>query len=65
LKETLFGSLAQARAGLESWRRDCNGVRALSALANRTRTPEEFRAQHIAVAAMTSNVQNFNPGLYA
>ena len=63
MKETLFGSLAQARAGLESWRRDCNGVRALSALANRT--PEEFRAQHIAVAAMTSNGPNFNPELYA
>jgi putative transposase len=63
LNETLFGSLAQARADLESWRSDYNGVRPHSALANRT--PEEFRAQHIAVAAMTSNGQNFNPGLYA
>ena len=63
LNETLFGSLAQARADLESWRRDYNGVRPHSALANRT--PEEFRAQHIAVAAMTSNGPNFNPGLYA
>jgi putative transposase len=63
LNETLFGSLAQARADLETWRSDYNGVRPHSALANRT--PEEFRAQHIAVAAMTSNGQNFNPGLYA
>jgi putative transposase len=64
LNETLFGSLAQARADLESWRRDYNGVRPHSALANRT--PEEFRAQHIAVAAiMASNGQNLNPGLYA
>src|SRR5215510_13739437 len=63
LNETLFGSLAQARTDLEFWRRDYNGVRPHSALANRT--PEEFRAQHIAVAAMTSNGPNFNPGLYA
>lgn len=63
LNETLFGSLPQARAVLDSWRSDYNGVRPHSALANRT--PEEFRAQHIAIAAMTSNGQNFNPGLYA
>jgi putative transposase len=63
LNETLFGSLPQARAVLDSWRSDYNGTRPHSALANRT--PEEFRAQHIAIAAMTSNGQNFNPGLYA
>ena len=40
-----------------------NGSRPHSALANRT--PAEFRTQHIAVAAMTSDGQNFNPGLYA
>jgi putative transposase len=63
LNETLFGSLPQARAVLDSWRSDYNGARPHSALANRK--PEEFRAQHIAIAAMTSNGQNFNPGLYA
>src|SRR5262245_30335052 len=63
LNETLFGSLAQARTDLEFWRSDYNAVRPHSALANRT--PEEFRAQHIAVAAMTSNGQSFNPGPYA
>src|SRR5262245_271737 len=52
-----FGSLAQARSDLESWRIDYNGVRPHSALANWT--------PHIAVAALTSNCQNFNPGLYA
>src|SRR5262245_20134107 len=62
LNETLFGSLTQARAVLDSWRSDYNGVRPHSALANRT--PEEFRAQHFAIAAMTSNGQNFNSGLY-
>ena len=44
------------------WRADYNGVRPHSALANRT--PEEFRAQHFAVAASAGNGQNFNPGLY-
>ena len=63
LNETLFGSVAQARAILDSWRIDYNGVRPHSALANRT--PEEFRAQHIAVAASRGNGQNFNPGLYS
>jgi putative transposase len=63
LNETLFGSLAQARVDLEAWRIDYNRVRPHSALANRT--PAEFRAQHTAVAAKTSNGQNFNPGLYA
>jgi putative transposase len=59
LNETLFGSLAQARAVLDFWRGDYNGVRPHSALANRT--PEEFRAQHLAVAAGTGNGHNFNP----
>jgi putative transposase len=57
LNETLFVSLPQARAVLEAWRLDYNGVRPHSALANRT--PEEFRAQHIAVAATSGNGQNF------
>ncbi len=63
LNETLFVSLSQARAVLDAWRADYNGVRPHSALANRT--PEEFRAQHIAVAASAGNGQNFNPGLYS
>ena len=43
LNETLFGSLAKARADLEAWRIDYNGSRSHSAaLANRT--PAEFRA---------------------
>ena len=62
LNETLFVSLPQARAVLDAWRADYNGVRPHSALANRT--PEEFRDQHIAVAANRGNGQNFNPGLY-
>ena len=61
LNETLFASLPQARAVLEAWRADYNGVRPHSALANKT--PEEFRAQHIAVAANAGNGQNFSPGL--
>ena len=53
---------AQVRAVLEAWRLDYNGVRPHSALANRT--PEEFRAHHIAVAETTASGQNFYPGLY-
>jgi len=49
--------LSKSPAVLDFWRSD--GVRPHSALANRT--PEEFRAQHIAVAASRSNDQNFNP----
>ena len=60
--ETLFASLPQARAVLDAWRADYNGVRPHSALANRT--PEEFRAQHIAIAAGRGDGQNFTPGLY-
>jgi putative transposase len=62
LNETLFASLAQAREVLDAWRADYNRARPHSALANKT--PEEFRAQHIAVAASRSNGQNFTPGLY-
>jgi transposase InsO family protein len=51
--------LSKSPAVLDFWRSDYNGVRPHSALANRT--PEEFRAQHIAVAASRSNDQNFNP----
>jgi putative transposase len=61
LNETLFVSLPQARSVLDAWRTDYNGVRPHSALANKT--PEEFRAQHIAVAASVGNGQNFSPGL--
>jgi putative transposase len=63
LNETLFSSLPHARAVLEAWCTDYNGVRPHSALANRT--PEEFRAQHIAVAASARNGQNFTSGLYS
>jgi putative transposase len=63
LNETLFASLSQARAVLDAWRADYNGVRPHSALANRA--PEEFRAQHIAIAASIDNGHNFNPGLYS
>jgi putative transposase len=62
LNETLFVSLPQAREVLDAWRADYNGVRPHSALANRT--PEEFRAQYIAVAVDCGNGQNFAPGLY-
>ena len=62
LNETLLASLPQARAVLDAWRADYNGVRPHSALANRT--PKEFRAHHIAVARSRGNGQNFNPGLY-
>jgi putative transposase len=61
--ETLFASPAEARALLEAWRADYNGVRPHSALANRT--PEEFRAQLIAIAASPGNGQDLNPGLYS
>jgi putative transposase len=54
-------SLSQARSVLDAWRTDYNGVRPHSALANKT--PEEYRAQHIAVAASAGNGQNFSPGL--
>ena len=49
LNETLFASLPQARAVLEACRIDDNAVRPHSALGNKT--PQEFRAHHIAVAA--------------
>ena len=62
LNETLFVSLPHARAVLEAWRIDYNRVRPHSGLANRT--PEEFRAEYIAVAASAGNGQNFTPGLY-
>ena len=61
LNETLFSSLSQARSVLAAWQADFNTVRPHSALANRT--PQEFRNQHIAVAASRGNGQNFNPGL--
>ncbi len=63
LNETLFVSLPHARAVLDAWRADYNGVRPHSALANKT--PEEFRAHHLAVATSIGDGQNFNPGLYS
>ena len=62
LNETLFAALSGARAVLDAWRADYNGERPHSALANRT--PEAFRAHHIAIADSTDSGQNFNPGLY-
>jgi len=62
LNETLFSSLAVARAVLEAWREDYNRVRPHSALANRT--PQEFHDDHLALAAATANGRNINPGLY-
>ena len=62
LNETLFASLPHARAVLDAWRADYNGVRPHSALANQT--PQEFRAQHIAVAASRHNGQDLTPGPY-
>jgi putative transposase len=59
LNEILFASPPQARAGLEAWRIDYNGVRPHSALANQT--PEELRARHIAVAARRTSTQNSTP----
>lgn len=61
LNETLFSSLSEARRVLAEWREDYNRVRPHSALANRT--PEEFRTQHLALAASCVQGQEFNPGL--
>src|SRR4029078_12006903 len=61
LNETLFVSLAQARAGPRPRRTDSTGGLPHSALANKT--PEEFRAHHLAVAASVASGQNFSPGL--
>jgi putative transposase len=55
LNETLFSSLSEARAVLVSWQADYNGVRPHSGLANKT--PWEFRAEHITVAASRTNAQ--------
>ena len=62
LNETLFSSLSQARGVLASWQADYNNVRPHSSLSNRT--PSEFRAHHIVLAASQTNDQNFNPGLH-
>jgi putative transposase len=61
LNETLFSSLAEARSLLAEWRDDYNRVRPHSALRNRT--PEAFKAHHIALAANPGTGQNFTPGL--
>ena len=62
LNETLFSTLAEARSVLTDWRDDYNRVRPHSALANKT--PEEFRAHHMALAALARHEQDFTPGLY-
>jgi putative transposase len=62
LNETLFSSLSQTREILSSWQADYNDVRPHSSLANRT--PREFRAHHIVLAASGTDEQNFNPGLH-
>jgi hypothetical protein len=57
LNETLFASLPQARAELDAGvptTTECAHIRR-----SPTRTPEEFRAQHIAVAANAGSGQNF------
>lgn len=59
LNETLFVSLPHARAVLDAWRADYNGVRPHSALANKT--PEEFRAHHLAVATSIGDGQKLQP----
>lgn len=61
LNETLFSTLAEARAVLARWRRDYNQVRPHSALANKT--PEEFHAHHLALAVTNDQGQNSSPGL--
>ena len=61
LNETLFSTLHEARAVLARWCRDYNEVRPHSALANRT--PEEFRAHHLALAVTNDQGQDISPGL--
>ena len=61
LNETLFSSLDEARAVLADWRNDYNTERPHSALVNKT--PEEYREHHQALAGITGNGQNTNPGL--
>jgi len=64
LNETAFSSLPEARVLLAEWQDDLadyNRVRPHSALANQT--PEEFKAQHFALAAMSLYGHDFNPGL--
>lgn len=61
LNETLFSSLSEARSLLAAWRDDYNRARPHSALANRT--PEEFHAHALALAAAAGNGQDFNPRL--
>jgi putative transposase len=59
LNETLFSSLDEARIVLAAWREDYNRVRPHSSLANRT--PEEFRRNHMALAARAAARQDFQP----
>ena len=60
LNENAFSSLGEARGLLAAWRDDYNGVRPHSSLANRT--PDEFRAHKLALAATTGTGQNLTPG---
>ncbi len=61
LNETLFSSLSEARSLLAAWRDDYNRARPHSALANRT--PEEFHANALTLAAAAGNGQDFTHGL--
>lgn len=61
LNETLFSSLDEARIVLAAWRDDYNRVRPHSSLANQS--PEEFRHQHLPLAANAAAGQNFTQGL--
>ena len=56
LNETLFSSLSEARSLLAAWRDDYNRARPHSALANRT--PEEFHANALTLAAAAGNGQD-------
>ena len=59
LNETLFTSLAQARAALEEWRRDYNTVRPYSRIA--WLTPATYAAKFSPQRAMTLRIDSSAP----